>query len=114
MNVIQTQSKSTSPSTPVSPDKKVRFVVANPELVVQVGQSRVVLPDEFEDLCRNFTRFFPKKRADPTIHCVVQTNKTLRSFKLVNPSKHFRIFPQVTSVNSVNFYKCFIGYKKFC
>ena len=61
VNVIQAQSTSTSPSTPISPDKKDHFVVANPELVVQAGQSRVVLPDESEDLCRKFTRFFPKK-----------------------------------------------------
>ena len=50
VNVIQTQSTSTSPSTPVSSDKKIRFVVANPDLVGQAGQSRVVLPDESEDL----------------------------------------------------------------
>ena len=61
MNVIQTQSTSNSPSTPVSSDKKIRFVVANPDLVGQAGQSRVVLPDESEDLCRKFTRFFPKR-----------------------------------------------------
>ena len=61
VNVIHTQSTSTSTSTPVSPDKKVRFVVANPDLVGQAGKSRVVLPNESEDLCRKFTRFFPKK-----------------------------------------------------
>ena len=61
LNVIQPQSTSISPSTPISPDKKVRFVVANSDLVGQAGQSRVILADESEDLCRKFTRFFPKK-----------------------------------------------------
>ena len=64
MNVIQTQSMSTPPSTPASPDKKVRFVVANPELVNQAGQSRFVLPDDSEGLYRKFTRFPKKSSSD--------------------------------------------------
>ena len=59
MNIIQSQSMSTPPSTPASPDKKVRFVVANSdsEPINQAGQSRVVLPDNSEGLYRKFTRF---------------------------------------------------------
>ena len=64
VNVIQTQPMSTPPSTPASPDKKVRFVVANPEIVNQAGQSRVVLPDDSEGLYRTFTRFPKKSSSD--------------------------------------------------
>ena len=64
VNVNQATSTSTSPSTPVSPDKKVRFVVANPELVVQAGQSGVVLPNESEGLCRKFTHFPKRSSSD--------------------------------------------------
>ena len=60
VNVVQT-TLSSSPSTSVSPDRRVRFAVANQEPDVQVGQSRVVvLPNEFEGFSRKFTRF-PKK-----------------------------------------------------
>ena len=59
LNVVQA-TLSSSPSTSVSPDRRVRFAVANQEPDVQVGQSRVVLPNESEGLSRKFTRF-PKK-----------------------------------------------------
>ena len=65
VNIIHTQSISTPPSTtPASPDKKVRFVVANPELLNQAGPSRVVLPDDYEGLYRKFTRFPKKSSSD--------------------------------------------------
>ena len=62
VNTIQSPSMSTPPSAPTSPDKKVRFVVANSdsEPINQARQSRVVLPDNSEGLYRKFTRF-PKK-----------------------------------------------------
>ena len=59
VNVVQA-TLSSSPSTSVSPDRRVRFALANQEPDVQVGQSRVVLPNESEGFSRKFTRF-PKK-----------------------------------------------------
>ena len=64
VNITQSQSMSTPPSTPASPDKKVRFVVANSEPMNQAGQSRVVLPDNSEGLYRKFTRFPKKSSSD--------------------------------------------------
>ena len=66
VNSIQSQSMSTPPSTPASPDKKVRFVVANSdsEPMNQAGQSRLVLPDNSEGLYRKFTRFPKKSSSD--------------------------------------------------
>ena len=66
VNIIQSQSMSTPPSTPASTDKKVRFVVANSdsEPMNQAGQSRVVLPDNSEGLYRKFTRFPKKSSSD--------------------------------------------------
>ena len=46
-----------SPSTPVSPDRKVRFAMASQESDFQVGQSRVVSPNEAGVFIRKFNRF---------------------------------------------------------
>ena len=67
VNVVQA-TLSTSPSTSVSPDRRVRFAVANQEPNVQVGQSRVVLPNESEGLSRIFTRFLKKSSLDHPLH----------------------------------------------
>ena len=66
VNIFQSQSMSTPPSTPASPDKKVRFVVANSdsEPMIQAGQSRVILPDNSERFYRKFTRFPKKSSSD--------------------------------------------------
>ena len=47
VNVVQA-TLSSSPSISVSPDRRVRFAVANQEPDVQVGQTRVILPNESE------------------------------------------------------------------
>ena len=61
VNVVQT-TLSSSPSTSVSPDRRVRFAVANQmwRAKCSSGQSRVVLPNESEGFSRKFSRF-PKK-----------------------------------------------------
>ena len=56
-SVNAVQATLSSPSTSVSPDRRVRFAVANQEFNVQVGQSRVILPNESEGFSRKFTRF---------------------------------------------------------
>ena len=46
VNVIQSQSTTTPPSTPASPDKKDRFVVSGSDRSNQVGQSRADIPED--------------------------------------------------------------------
>ena len=46
-----------SPSTPVSPDRKVSFAMASQESDFQVGQSRVFSPNEAGVFSRKFNRF---------------------------------------------------------
>ena len=62
VNVVQ--ATLSSPSTYVSPDRRVSFAVANQEPNVQVGQSRVVLPNESESFSRKFTRIPSKSSMD--------------------------------------------------
>ena len=64
VNVIDSQSVSTPPSTPASPDKKVRFVETTSDGSYQAGQSRAVPPDNSEILYRRFTRFPTKSHSD--------------------------------------------------
>ena len=64
VNVIDSQSVSTPPSTPASPDKKVRFVEATSDRSYQAGQSREVPPDNSGIVYRRFTRFPTKSHSD--------------------------------------------------
>ena len=70
VNVIQSQSTTTPPSTPASPDKKVRFVVSGSDRTNQVSQSRADIPED-SPKHRKFIRFpktstsdFPSRRSD--------------------------------------------------
>ena len=64
VNVIQSQSTTTPPSTPASPDKKVRFVVSGSDRSNQVGQSRADIPEDSAVLHRKFIRFPKKSTSD--------------------------------------------------
>ena len=55
MNLVHTSLS--SPSTPVSPDRKVRFAMAGQESDFQVGHSRVDSPNEDGGFSRKLTRF---------------------------------------------------------
>ena len=55
VNVVHTSLS--SPSTPVSPDRKVRFALASQESNFQVGHSMVDSPNEAGGFSRKFTRF---------------------------------------------------------
>ena len=87
-NVVQT-TLSSSPSISVSPDRRVRFAVANQEPNVQVGQSRVVLPNESEGFSRKITRFPKKSSLD---HPLRRSDKTLLLFKLFQSFKTFPVY----------------------
>ena len=64
VNVIQSQSTTTPPSTPASPDKKVRFVVSGSDRSNQVGQSRADIPEDSAVSHRKFIRFPKKSTSD--------------------------------------------------
>ena len=64
VNVIQSQSTTTPPSTPASPDKKVRFVVSGSDRSNHVGQSRADIPEDSAVLHRKFIRFPKKSTSD--------------------------------------------------
>ena len=70
VNVIQSQSTTTPPSTPASPDKKVRFVMSGSDRTNQASQSRADIPED-SPKHRKFIRFpktstsdFPSRRSD--------------------------------------------------
>ena len=68
VNVVQTTLS--SPSTPVSPDRKVRFDVASQVPTVQVGQPRAIPPNESGGFNRKFTRFPSTSSTDNPIRRV--------------------------------------------
>ena len=68
VKVVQTTLS--SPSTPVSPDRKIRFAVASQVPTVQVGQYRVIPPNESGGFSRKFTRFSSISSTDNPIQRV--------------------------------------------
>ena len=62
VNVVHTSLS--SPSTPVSPDRKVRFAMTSQESDFQVGHSRVDSSNEAGGFSRKFTRFHSINSAD--------------------------------------------------